>query len=91
MDCHTTETRAKNTPKLLSRALLFSSIDCTVTANGIEVSYLNGDYTQNNYLDTNFSLNKEAKNTCSKCQHYIFEENAGNFTTQTFTDGEIGT
>ena len=48
--------------------------DCTVSANGLKISNANGNYAHKSFIKTEFSHNKDAKNTCLACQGYSFEE-----------------
>ena len=52
---------------------LFS--DCTVSANGLKISNANGNYAHKSFIETEFSQNKDAKNTWLACQVYSFEKN----------------
>ena len=52
---------------------LFS--DCTVSANGLKISKANGNYAHKRFIKTEFSHNKDAKNTWLACQGYSYEEN----------------
>ena len=54
---------------------LFS--DCTVSANGLKISNANGNYAHKSFIETEFSHNKDAKNTWLACQGYSYEENPG--------------
>ena len=47
---------------------LFS--DCTVSANGLKISNANGNYAHKGFIETEFSHNKDAKNTWLACQGY---------------------
>ena len=58
---------------------LFS--DCTVSANGLKISNANGNYAHNSFIETNFSHNKDAKNTWLASQGYSFEENPATLAT----------
>ena len=58
---------------------LFS--DCTVSANGLKISNSNGNYAHKNFIETEFSHNKDAKNTWLACQGYSYEENPGTLST----------
>ena len=58
---------------------LFS--DCTVSANGLKISNANGNYAHKSFIETEFSHNKDAKNTRLACQGYSYEENPGTLST----------
>ena len=49
--------------------------DCTVSANGLKISNANGNYAHKSFIETEFSHNKDAKNTWLACQGYSYEEN----------------
>ena len=68
---------------------LFS--DCSVTANGIKISSSNGNYAQKAFIETEYSHNKEAKDTWLKCQGYSYEKSPSNFTETVFTEREAET
>ena len=48
---------------------LFS--DCTVSANGLKISNANGNYAHKSFIETEFSHNKDAKNTWLACQALV--------------------
>ena len=48
--------------------------DCTVSANGLKISNANGNYAHKSFIETEFSHNKDAKNTWLACQGYSYEE-----------------
>ena len=58
---------------------LFS--DCTVSANGLRISNANGNYAPKSFIGTEFSHNRDAKNTWLACQGYSYEENPGALST----------
>ena len=58
---------------------LFS--DCTVSANGLKISNANRNYAYKSFIETEFSHNKDAKNTWLACQGYSYEENPGTLST----------
>ena len=58
---------------------LFS--DCMVSANGLKISNANGNYAHKSFIETEFSHNKDAKNTWLACQGYSFEENSATLST----------
>ena len=51
---------------------LFS--ECTVSANGVEISDTNVNYAQNAFSETEFYSGKTAKNTWLVCQEYYYED-----------------
>ena len=53
---------------------LFS--DCTVSAKGLKISNANGSYAHNSFIETEFSHNKDAKDTWLACQGYSYEDNS---------------
>ena len=63
---------------------LFS--DCSVSANGIKISSSNGNYAQKTFIETEFSHNREAKDTWLKCQRYSYEKSPDTFTDVVFTE-----
>ena len=58
---------------------LFS--DCTVSAYGLKISNANGNYAHKSFIKTEFSHNKDAKNTWLACQGHSYEENPGTLST----------
>ena len=58
---------------------LFS--DCTVSANVLKISNANENYTHKSFIETEFSNNKDAKNTWLDCQGYSYDENPGTIST----------
>ena len=68
---------------------LFS--DCTVTAKWVKVSSANGLYAHKAFIETEFSHNKEAKDTWLKCQGYTYESNPSTKTLAVFTKRETET
>ena len=58
---------------------LFS--DCTVSANGLEVSNANGNYAHKSFIETEYSHNKDAKATWLACQGFSYEDNPRAITT----------
>ena len=58
---------------------LFS--DCTVSANGLKISNANGNYAHKSFIETEYSHNKDAKDTWLACQGYSFEENPATLAT----------
>ena len=59
--------------------LLYS--DCTVSSNELKTSNANGKYAHKSFIGTEFSHNKDAKNTWLACQGYSYEENPGALST----------
>ena len=55
--------------------------DCTVSANGLKISNANGNYAQKSFVETEFSHNKDAKNTWLAYQGYSYEKNPGALST----------
>ena len=53
---------------------LFS--DCTVSANGLQISSANGNYAHKSFIETEFS-HKDAKSTWLACQGCSYEANPG--------------
>ena len=51
---------------------LFS--DCTVSANGLKISNANGNYAHKSFIETEFSHNKDEKNTWLACQGYSYKK-----------------
>ena len=58
---------------------LFSN--CTVSANGLKISNANENYAHKSFIETEFSHNKDAKNTWLACQGYSYKENPGALST----------
>ena len=52
--------------------------------NGIKISSANGNYAQEAFIETEFSHNKEAKDTWLKCQEYSYEQQPDDFTKTDF-------
>lgn len=52
---------------------LFS--ECTVSANGIQISHANGHYAHKCFIETEFSHGTDAKSTWLQCQGYVYETN----------------
>ena len=61
---------------------LFS--ECTVTANGINISNSNGINAHKAFIETEYSNGKEAKDTSLRCQGYTYEANPGDGTATVF-------
>ena len=55
--------------------------DSTVSANGLKTSNANGNYAHKSFIETEFSHNKEAKNTWLAYQGYSYEDNPGALST----------
>ena len=45
-----------------------------MSANGLKTSNANGNYAHKSFIETEFSHNKDAKNTWLACQGYSYEE-----------------
>ena len=50
-------------------------------ANRLKISNANGNYARKSFIETEFSHNKDAKNTWLACQGYSYEENPGTLST----------
>ena len=61
---------ATDAPFFVNNALHSFFSECSITANGIKISSANGNYAQKAFIKTEFSHNKEAKDTWLKCQGY---------------------
>ena len=77
LDYHATDATKTDMPMFANNALHSLYFDCTITAKGIKICSANGNYAQTAFLATEFSTNKEAKDTWLKCQGYNFESNPG--------------
>ena len=64
-----------NSPYLANNTLHSLFSDCTISANGLKISNANGHYAHKSFIETEFSHNKDAKNTWLVCQGYQFEAN----------------
>ena len=58
---------------------LFS--DSTVSAKGLKISNANGNYAHKSFIETEFSQNKDEKNTWLACLGYSYEQNPGALST----------
>ena len=88
---HASNATERDTPKFANNTLHSLFSDCSITANGIKISSANGYYAPKAFLETEFSSNREAKETWLKCQGYTFEEDPDDFTTDVFNDRESET
>ena len=70
---------------LVILTILFYLSAVYLTANGIKISSANGNYAQKAFIETEFSHNKEAKDTWLKCQGYPYEQQPDDFTKTVFT------
>ena len=66
---------------------LFS--ECSFIAKGVKISSANGNYAQKAFIETQFSHNKEAKDTWLKCQGYFFEEKLDDFAKTVSLKGQV--
>ena len=76
---------ATDAPFLVNNTLHSLFSECSITANGIKISSANGNYAQKAFIETEFSHNKEAKDTWLKCQGYSYEQQPDDFTKTVFT------
>ena len=67
--------------------LLFS--DCSVSSNGIKISNENGNYTHENFIETEFPHNKDANATWLASQGYSYEENPRAIPAAELTDEKL--
>ena len=83
-------TSAANTdsPIFVNNALHSLFSDCNIVANEVRISSANGYYAPKAFLETEFSTNKESKDTWLKSQGYNYEEDPCDFTTAAFTSRE---
>ena len=81
----------QDTPVFVNNTLHSLFSDCTVTAQGVKVSSANGLYAHKAFIETEFSHNKEAKNTWLECQGYNYESNPSTHTLTAFTKREAET
>ena len=65
------------------------SPNALVTANGIKISNANGVYAHKDFIETEYSNGKEAKDTWLRCQGYTYEQHPRNSTTTPFTNREL--
>ena len=70
----TAETARTDAPYFCNNVLHSFFSDCTVSANGTKISNANGIYAHKCFIETEFSHNKDAKNTWLACQGYSYEE-----------------
>ena len=76
---------ATDAPFFVNNTLHSLFSECSITANGIKISSANGNYAQKAFIETEFSHNKEAKDTWLKCQGYSYEQQPDDFTKTVFT------
>ena len=76
---------ANGSPFFVNNTLHSLFFECSITANGIKIPSANGNYGQKAFNETEFSHNKEAKDTWLKCQGYSYEEQPDDFTKTVFT------
>ena len=85
--CFTTgDAAASDLPIFVNNTLHSLFSDCSVSANGIQISSSNGNYAQKAFIETEFSHNGEAKDTWLKCQGYSYEKSPDTFTDVVFTE-----
>ena len=60
-------------PAFVNNTLHSFFSDCNITANGIKISSANGNYAHKAFIETEFSHNKEAKDTWLRFQGYSYE------------------
>ena len=70
----TADTARTDAPYFCNNVLHSHFSDCTVSANGLKISNANGNYAHKIFIETEYSHNKDAKNTWSACQGYSYEE-----------------
>lgn len=80
-----TDANLTDSPCFVNNTLHSLFSDCTVSANGLKISASNGYYAQKAFLETEFSHNKEAKDTWLRCQGYSYEQSPDTFTGVSFT------
>ena len=71
----TADTARTDAPYFCNNVLHSFFSDCTVSANGLKISNANENYAHKSFIETEFSHNKDAKNTWLACQGYSYEEN----------------
>ena len=86
-----TDASLTDSPCFVNNTLHSLFSDCTVSANGFKVSSSNGYYAQKAFIETEFSHNKEAKDTWLKCQGYSYEVSPNTFTDAVFTGRQTET
>ena len=79
----TGDAAASDLPIFVNNTLHSLFSDCSVSANGIKNSSSNGNYAQKAFIETEFSHNREAKDTC---QGYSYEKLPDTFTDVVFTE-----
>ena len=78
-------TQQEDTPVFGNNTLHSLFSNCTVTVQGVKISSTNGLYVHKSFTETEFSHNKEAKNTWLECQGYNYESNPSTHTPTAFT------
>jgi len=78
----------QDTPMFVNNTLHSLFSECNVTANGMKISSANGVYAHKAFIETEFSNNKEAKETWLTCQGYSYEQAPNTFTSTVFTNRE---
>ena len=86
-----TDPTVTDSPIFVNNTLHSLFSECTVTANGIKISNANGVYAHKAFIETEFSNDREAKDTRLKCQGYTYEETPADKTTDVFTNREAET
>ena len=61
-------------PYFSNNALYSLFSECTVSANGVQLSNTNGNYAHNAFIETAFSSGRTAKNTWLVCQGNYYED-----------------
>ena len=82
-----TDPNVSDSPFLVNNSLYYLFSDCTLSAIGLKISNANSNFAHKNFIGTELSNSKEAKDLCLKCQGYRFENNpaaidAADFTSQ---------
>ena len=76
-----TDVKKTDAPYFCNNVLHSLFSDCTLSANGQKISNANGNYAHKSFIETEFSHNKDAKNTWLACQGYSYKENPGALST----------
>ena len=82
----TGDAAASDLPIFVNNTLHSLFSDCSVSANGIKIFSSIGNYAQKAFIETEFSHNREAKDTWLKCQGYFYEKSPNTFTDVVFTE-----
>ena len=69
-----TEAADRDTPCFVNNTLHSLFSECTVSANGFEISNTNGNYAHKGFIETDFSHGDSAKNTWLVSQGYYYED-----------------